>query len=274
MEQYNCVSANRLTWLQDQVENGRPCAVAFSYNSRERKEKIKFVLGKHCYGIFPVVRPCLTYALRSLAFALQDYIVTDKGHRSSSGLSIIEFWIAQPPAVHLPERFRIDSSTSCEVLQPTPTYCDICLHGDWRTIPPDAWTAVHSKFAHPSSQRGSSNPDSSNPVSSMPVASADSTPAILILRELESCFSSQGIPPPDTLRPLLARAAGNHARCLKFLNSPAHQNSEEEAMKIKLESSQLRDEALQMIIQAPESVSQRLLQSPAIIERIRLSGLA
>ena len=43
-----------------------------------------------------VYRPCIFAAISSVAVALENGVVTDKGHRASSGKCIVEFWISQP----------------------------------------------------------------------------------------------------------------------------------------------------------------------------------
>ena len=70
--------------------------MAFSFNPSKQREKIKFVVGSH-YESAGVYRPCLLAALSAASFAFESSITTDKGHRSSQGVTVVEFWVQQVP---------------------------------------------------------------------------------------------------------------------------------------------------------------------------------
>jgi hypothetical protein len=60
-----------------------------------------------------VYRPCLMGALLSAQSALGSSISTDKGHKSSNGQTVIEFWFQQPPTSNLDER-QLDATMDVE----------------------------------------------------------------------------------------------------------------------------------------------------------------
>ena len=62
---------------------------------------MKFVLlEEYCHA--SVYRPCLLGALSAASFAFDCSVTTDKGHKSSGGSTIVEFWIQQPPSDGFP----------------------------------------------------------------------------------------------------------------------------------------------------------------------------
>ena len=84
-------SAARLCWVERQIHSGRIARVRYSYNPSTFTEKIHFsiepVAGS---GTSP---PCVLGAISFLKSFLCHAVVTDKGHSSSKGPSIVEFWI-------------------------------------------------------------------------------------------------------------------------------------------------------------------------------------
>ena len=91
------MSANRLLWLASEIHKGRLVFVSFSFNPQNRREKITFHL-EDVYTGSNVYRPCIMAALSAIQLALTTSVVTDKAHKShSTGSSIVEFWIRQPP---------------------------------------------------------------------------------------------------------------------------------------------------------------------------------
>lgn len=86
----------RLQWLTAEIHHGRCAQVSFSYNAQSRKEKIKFTLDSS-YGVAGVYRPLLFGALLAAQHALDSSITTDKGHKSSDGITVVEFWCQQLP---------------------------------------------------------------------------------------------------------------------------------------------------------------------------------
>ena len=88
-------TAERLRWLAHEVHRGRECCVAFSFNAANQREKIKFSL-TDSYVCATVYRPCLLGALHSAQFAVECSISTDKGHKSSDGCTVVQFWLKQP----------------------------------------------------------------------------------------------------------------------------------------------------------------------------------
>ena len=85
----------RLQWLTAEIHCGRSAQVSFSYNAQSQKEKIKFSLDSS-YQANGVYRPLLFGALLAAQHALDSSITTDKGHKSSDGCTVIEFWCKQP----------------------------------------------------------------------------------------------------------------------------------------------------------------------------------
>ena len=96
----------RLSWLLEQVHAGRNVCVSFSYNADLRREKIKFVLDDALASTIATYRPCIFSALWSVAAAMEVAVVTDKGHKASSGRCVVEFWIRQPGAPSLESQFK------------------------------------------------------------------------------------------------------------------------------------------------------------------------
>ena len=88
-------TAERLRWLAHEVHRGRECCVAFSFNAENQREQIKFSL-TDSYVCATVYRPCLLGALHSAQFAVECSISTDKGHKSSDGCTVVQFWLKQP----------------------------------------------------------------------------------------------------------------------------------------------------------------------------------
>ena len=88
-------TSHRLHWLIAEIHKGRDAMVTFSYNTSNHREKIKFIL-TDAYASTGVYRPCVMSALMSLQAAIVAGISTDRGHKSSDGRTIVEFWIQQP----------------------------------------------------------------------------------------------------------------------------------------------------------------------------------
>ena len=90
------VSSARLDWLLQQVHGGRSCSVRFSFNPVTMTEKVQFTL-ETWDGIHrSIFRPGTMGALLSLQAAMDYSVVTDKGHTSSKGKSVVEFWVSAP----------------------------------------------------------------------------------------------------------------------------------------------------------------------------------
>ena len=87
-------TAQRLQWLIQEVHQGRNCFVAFSYNPETQREKIKFMM-EDATCSKGVYRPCLAGALMSAQWAIFSSISTDKGHKSSGGQTVVQFWLKQ-----------------------------------------------------------------------------------------------------------------------------------------------------------------------------------
>ena len=96
------VSTNRLQWLINEIHSGRSAFVSFSYNPLVQREKVKFVLEDSSQDI-QAYRPCLLAALSAVKFASESSITSDKGHRSSNGKTIVEFWLQQPKFPVMPD---------------------------------------------------------------------------------------------------------------------------------------------------------------------------
>ena len=75
---------------------GRNAFVSFSFNDALQREKVKFTLDG-AYSSAQVYRPCMINALLGITGAMQSSITTDKGHTSSNGRTVIEFWLQQLP---------------------------------------------------------------------------------------------------------------------------------------------------------------------------------
>ena len=81
----------RLHWIKRQLLRGRDVDVRMSYNTATRTEKVKFRLRNcTCQGH---LRPSILAAIGSLEDAIVNTVVTDKGHTSSAGGTVVEFWI-------------------------------------------------------------------------------------------------------------------------------------------------------------------------------------
>ena len=110
-------SSRRLQWLITELHQGRSAHVSFSYNAVTKREKVKFILDD-AYNMHGVYRPCLQGALLSAQHAFHSSITTDKGHTSSKGCTIVEFWCQQLPepalevplAVPMADKTHIESS--------------------------------------------------------------------------------------------------------------------------------------------------------------------
>ena len=106
----------RLQWLTSQIHMGRSAHVSFSFNASTGVEKIKFTLDS-AFTSRGVFRPVLFGALLAAQHALDTSITTDKGHKSSAGCTVVEFWCKQPPLE------RIDAATEIvmnEIMEVTP----------------------------------------------------------------------------------------------------------------------------------------------------------
>ena len=88
----------RLQWLTSQIHMGRSAHVSFSHNASTQSEKIKFTLD-NAYDLHGTCRPLLFGALLAAQHAIDCAVTTDKGHKSSNGLTVVEFWCKQPPLV-------------------------------------------------------------------------------------------------------------------------------------------------------------------------------
>ena len=75
---------------------GRSAHVSFSYNASTQSEKIKFTLD-NAYDAHGTYRPLLFGALLAAQHAIDCAVTTDKGHKSSNGSTVVEFWCKQPP---------------------------------------------------------------------------------------------------------------------------------------------------------------------------------
>ena len=116
------VSVARLDWLVHQVHGGRCVNVTFSYNAKLQREKIKFVLDANSPTAASIYRPCIFGALSAVAQAVEFAVVTDKGHRSSDGRTVVEFWVAQPSMRGLGTAIRtphVDAAAQGDVVQGT-----------------------------------------------------------------------------------------------------------------------------------------------------------
>ena len=112
------VSRSRLDWIIKHIHSGRSAVASFSFNHDTGKEKVKFILEDKLFASAPY-RPSLFGAINAVAIAMHDSVVTDKGHKSSNGRTIIEFWIAAPGASsQVDERVQNVSSTA-HVTDPT-----------------------------------------------------------------------------------------------------------------------------------------------------------
>lgn len=120
-------SCNRLAWIQRQVAMGREVVVSFSHNAASNAEKIKCVVKASDDAV--KARPVLQSTLTSLRLALDNYIVTDKGHKSkTTGYSIVEFWIkphtsSGPCIVHADSDNGEDEENKHEKEQDAARYC-------------------------------------------------------------------------------------------------------------------------------------------------------
>ena len=72
------------------------CECAFLLNPKTTTEKVQFAIDSHAQSRTSIFRPCVMEAFSSLQAKMQSAIVTDKGHSSSKGFSIVEFWIKMP----------------------------------------------------------------------------------------------------------------------------------------------------------------------------------
>ena len=86
----------RLQWLTSQIHMGRSAHVSFSHTASTQSEKIKFTLD-NAYDLHGTYRPLLFGALLAAQHAIDCAVTTDKGHKSSDGLTVVEFWCKQPP---------------------------------------------------------------------------------------------------------------------------------------------------------------------------------
>ena len=115
------VSFNRLQWLISEIHSGRNTQVVFSFNPAQQREKVKFVLddGYQCHAVY---RPCVLGALTAVRCACESSITTDKGHRSSTGKTTVEFWLQQhvnEGAAIVPEDDVSIPSPAEEVIDPS-----------------------------------------------------------------------------------------------------------------------------------------------------------
>ena len=121
------VSTNRLQWLINGIHTGRSAFVSFSYNPLVQREKVKFVLKDSSQDI-QAYRPCLLAALSAVKYASESSITNDKGHRSSNGKTIVEFWLQQPkfPGIEMTQPLLC---TPSNVTMDTGSACSICAYG-------------------------------------------------------------------------------------------------------------------------------------------------
>ena len=109
----------RLQWLASQILAGRSAFVTFSFNALTRREKVKFTLDSS-FDVSGSPRPCVMGALLAVQHACMSSVSTDKGHSSSDGRTVVEFWVQQ---------IRWVQSESCEAADPA---------GTAPTVAPDA----------------------------------------------------------------------------------------------------------------------------------------
>ena len=142
------VSSDRLLWLAGQVHSGRQASVSFSYNAELDREKVKFVLQPRVSKSRVVFRPCLMGALSAVQAACGHSIVTDKGHSSSSGQSVIEFWIAQLRLADASNNSGVgDTGSNVQgdppiPSPPTPPPAGTGVGTEWEVLPPPAYSDV------------------------------------------------------------------------------------------------------------------------------------
>ena len=101
----------RLQWLASQILAGRSAFVTFSFNALTRREKVKFTLDSS-FDVSGSPRPCVMGALLAVQHACLSSVSTDKGHSSSDGRTVVEFWVQQ---------IRWVQSESCEAADPAGT---------------------------------------------------------------------------------------------------------------------------------------------------------
>ena len=135
------VAFARLEWLAHQIHSGRPASVRFSFNPVTATEKIQFALdawdGRQCAAY----RPGLTAALYAVDCAFREAIVTDKGHTSSTGQSIVQFWVKLPTNQVVSSDFDRKRAMDTEVLHDGG-------HGDNPlVVPPAATTPMEQVIA-------------------------------------------------------------------------------------------------------------------------------
>ena len=98
------VSVGRLDWLQRQLHGGRNATVRFSFNTDTSTERVQFVLEERTHRPALIHRPALMATIDAVREAASSNVITDKGHKSSSGTSVVQFWIKPPnecaPTVH------------------------------------------------------------------------------------------------------------------------------------------------------------------------------
>ena len=95
------VLAGRVDWLARQVKKGRRCHVSFGEARDADKLKIKIIL----YPLFkdhtvePFVAIALCNTLTVIGSTLANSVAMDRGHRHSSGVSVVNTWISKQGAV-------------------------------------------------------------------------------------------------------------------------------------------------------------------------------
>eukprot|EP00928_Gymnodinium_smaydae_P065326 TRINITY_DN4848_c0_g1_i1.p1 TRINITY_DN4848_c0_g1~~TRINITY_DN4848_c0_g1_i1.p1 ORF type:complete len:352 (+),score=30.34 TRINITY_DN4848_c0_g1_i1:65-1120(+) len=162
--------ACRLDWVANEILNGRDAHIAFGSARDAGKLKVKIVLFP-TYDLPPIVRDSLIMTINFVrAFLDNGFIVVDRGHKHSNGVSDIAIWIqsADPVPAVSPQMYlqhtelRADAdpfgpslisgeeirsfvsdgvSVTCANL---PTY----LRGQWETLPDPGWKRIYKRFEH------------------------------------------------------------------------------------------------------------------------------
>ena len=150
-------SRKRLQWLASEINAGRSAFVTFSYNAFTRREKVKFTL-ERSYGVAGMSRPCVMGALLAVQTACITSVSTDKGHTSSDGRTVVEFWVQQ--VFDASEDEAVPSSCSLENSEVLPNIAvpEVC----GKTSDPDAFPAFtkDESITHADSVVGTLNGDS------------------------------------------------------------------------------------------------------------------
>lgn len=94
-------ASNRLRWISQQLHIGRHAYVTVSYNSTSGVEKIKVALDAlnpdRVRAVASHHSSLVSYILNRVSELIATHVVTDKGHCSSAGRSVVEFFIRSNP---------------------------------------------------------------------------------------------------------------------------------------------------------------------------------